>query len=71
MVFKYTKPRDEQASFLTECHRCNGELTISNGRVDRHDCEPARPIYAERAEVTEWQKIRREILNRLDEEMNH
>jgi hypothetical protein len=39
MAFK-TKPRGEQLSFLTECHRCRADLTISNGRVDRHDCEP-------------------------------
>jgi len=38
-----TKPRGEQLSFLTECDRCRGELSITNGRVDRHDCEP-RPI---------------------------
>lgn len=40
MVNLRTKPREEQLSFLTSCHRCNGELSISNGRVDRHDCEP-------------------------------
>jgi len=39
-----TKPRGEQLSFLTECVRCRGELSISNGREDRHDCEPNRPI---------------------------
>ena len=40
MALFRTKPRDEQLSFLTTCYRCRGELSISNGRVDRHDCEP-------------------------------
>jgi hypothetical protein len=43
-VFKFTKPRGEQLSFTTECHRCQGELTISNGRVDRHDCREPQPV---------------------------
>jgi len=38
-----TRPRGEQLSFLTECWKCAGELSITNGRVDRHDCGP-RPI---------------------------
>lgn len=43
-MFKYTKPRDEQLSFLTECVRCRGELTISNGRVNPHDCRDNEPV---------------------------
>ena len=35
-----TRPRGEQLSFLTSCFRCNGELSVSNGRPERHDCEP-------------------------------
>jgi len=35
-----TKPKGDQASFLATCHLCNGELTISNGRVDYHECRP-------------------------------
>ena len=42
-----TKPRDEQASFLTTCVRCNSELSITNGRVDRHDCGPITGTLAE------------------------
>jgi len=42
-----TKPRGEQLSFLTECHRCRAELTISNGRPDRHDCGPITGTLAE------------------------
>jgi len=43
-VFTFrTKPRGGQLSFLTTCHRCNGELSITNGRPERHECEP-RPI---------------------------
>lgn len=38
MNFK-TKPRGEQASFETSCWKCAGVLTISNGRVDYHQCE--------------------------------
>ena len=38
-----TKPKGDQASFLATCHLCNGELTISNGRVDYHDCRPPQP----------------------------
>lgn len=40
MALFRTKPRDEQLSFLTTCYRCRGELSISNGRVNLHDCEP-------------------------------
>ena len=44
MVFTFrTKPRAEQLSFIAECFRCHGELTISNGRVDAHTCERAQP----------------------------
>jgi hypothetical protein len=43
MAFTFkTKPRDEQASFITSCFKCRGELTITNGRVEHHTCE--RPI---------------------------
>jgi len=42
MAFR-TKPREEQLSFLTECVKCRGELSSTNGRPERHDCEP-RPI---------------------------
>ena len=44
-VFTFrTKPRGDQLSFATECTRCRGELTISNGRVDRHDCREPQPV---------------------------
>lgn len=39
MAFR-TRPRGDQLSFLTECFKCRAEISISNGRVDRHDCEP-------------------------------
>jgi hypothetical protein len=35
-----TKPTGDQASFLATCHLCNGELTITKGRIDYHDCRP-------------------------------
>jgi len=37
-----TRPRGEQLSFLTTCWKCRGELSITQGRIDRHDCEPRR-----------------------------
>jgi hypothetical protein len=43
MNFK-TKPRGDQASFVTDCCKCRGELTISNGRIDLHDCREQRPV---------------------------
>ncbi len=34
-----TKPRGIHATFTTEC-QCGAELTVTNGRIDRHDCHP-------------------------------
>ena len=34
------KPKGERANFDTECVKCRGVLTISNGRVDYHECRP-------------------------------
>ena len=40
-----TKPRGIHATFQTECVYCRGILTITNARVDHHDCrEPERPV---------------------------
>lgn len=39
-----TKARGIHATFSTDCHRCGGEITVSNGRPDRHQCEPAQPV---------------------------
>lgn len=39
-----TKPRGEWANFVTECWKCAGEVTVSNGHVSPHDCEPDRPL---------------------------
>lgn len=33
-----TKPKGIHANFRTDCH-CGAEITISNGRIDRHECE--------------------------------
>ena len=39
-----TKPRGIHANFTTTC-TCGRELTITNGRVEHHDCrEPERPV---------------------------
>lgn len=46
-MFKFTKPRDEQASFRTDCWKCRGELTVTNGRVDPHTCERITGTLAE------------------------
>jgi len=43
MAFK-TKPRGDQLSFETDCWKCAGELTITNGRPERHDCREPKPI---------------------------
>lgn len=42
MAFR-TKPRGMWANFDTSCWKCGGDITVTNGRVDRHDCEP-QPI---------------------------
>jgi hypothetical protein len=40
-----TKARGEWANFSTTCYACAGALTITNGRIDHHDCrEPERPV---------------------------
>lgn len=40
-----TKPRGIHATFATTCHACRGDLTISGGRIDPHDCRPPeRPV---------------------------
>lgn len=40
-----TKARGDWANFATTCHVCRGDLTITNGRQDPHDCrEPERPV---------------------------
>ena len=40
-----TKPRGIHANFVTTCVYCRGTLTITNGRIDNHDCrEPERPV---------------------------
>jgi len=33
-----TKPRGIHANFTTECASCRGDLTVSNGRVEYHEC---------------------------------
>ena len=39
-----TKPQGVWATFRTDCHRCKGEVTVSHGRVDPHDCREPRPV---------------------------
>lgn len=36
-----TKPKGIHANFRTDC-TCGAELTVTGGRIDRHECE--RPI---------------------------
>jgi len=33
-----TKPKGIHANFRTDCG-CGGEITVTNGRVDHHECE--------------------------------
>lgn len=39
-----TKPRGIHASFRFDCPACQQEATVTNGRVDPHDCQPDRPL---------------------------
>jgi hypothetical protein len=39
-----TRPKGIHATFATDCHECGSERTISNGRVDPHNCEQPRPV---------------------------
>jgi len=38
-----TKPKGIHANFRTDCH-CGAELTVTNGRIDQHQCRESRPI---------------------------
>jgi hypothetical protein len=39
-----TKPKGIHANFTTDCSTCGAELTVTGGRIDRHECErPQRP----------------------------
>lgn len=38
-----TKPKGIHANFSTDCP-CGAELTVTNGRIDNHRCEPIKPI---------------------------
>ena len=41
MAFTFkTKPTGPHANFASECYRCGAEITVTNGRPDRHTCEP-------------------------------
>jgi len=35
-----TKPTGPHANFVTQCATCYCPITITNGRVDPHQCEP-------------------------------
>lgn len=39
-----TKPRGIYATFATDCHLCGAEVTVSNGRPDRHQCDTPQPV---------------------------
>lgn len=34
-----TKPRGIHANFVTECVKCQDDLTVTNGRIEDHQCE--------------------------------
>lgn len=36
----FTKPRGIHATFVTQCAACYCPITVTNGRVDHHDCDP-------------------------------
>lgn len=51
-MFKFTKARGVWATFETSCYRCDGELTVSNGRPDPHTCDfRARNLEAVREQI--------------------
>lgn len=62
MAFR-TRPRGAQLSFLTECIRCRGELSVTQGRIDRHDCFT---VWATHEEVAEGQAFYRDTMTRLN-----
>ena len=35
-----TKPKGIHATFAVDCPHCLEEFTVSNGRVDYHECRP-------------------------------
>lgn len=39
-----TKPTGIHATFETCCWKCSGTVTVTNAKVDRHDCTEPRPI---------------------------
>ena len=65
MVNFRTKPRGEQLSFLTDCWKCSGEISITNGRVEAHMCRPIT-LYATHEEVAEGQAFRHDTMTRLN-----
>jgi len=36
------KPKGIHANFTTTC-TCGGDLTVTNGRIDHHDCREPQP----------------------------
>jgi hypothetical protein len=38
-----TKPQGIHANFVTSCIYCRGDLTITNGRIEHHDCREPQP----------------------------
>jgi hypothetical protein len=51
-MFKFTKTQGPWANFGSDCYRCGGELTVSNGRPDPHTCDfRARNLEAVREQL--------------------
>ena len=63
-----TKPRGIHANFTTECATCRGELTVSNGRIEHHECRTTAPmtVWATHEEVAECQAFQSDVLARLE-----
>lgn len=68
-----TKPRGMWANFETSCYRCDGELTVSNGKPDPHDCRerlrmwPQTTINADHQDVQDGRDLQKVIYARLDQ----
>lgn len=62
-----TKPRGIHANFESTCFKCQGDITISNGRPEHHVCrEWSQTIYATHDEVADGQAFQRDVLARLE-----
>ncbi len=51
-----TKPRGIHATFTTDC-QCGSELTVTNGRIDPHECHPIRGTFVSDEDMADFAGI--------------